>query len=74
MVRLSPETLQRLQAALPPYASVYNPVDIIGDAGAERYRKSLEAVLDDPLVHAVLVLVAPTAMVELEATATARGA
>jgi len=71
MARLSPETIQRLQADLPPYASVYNPVDIIGDAGAERYRKSLEAVLDDPLVHAVLVLIAPTGMVELEATATA---
>jgi len=71
MARLSPETIQRLQAALPPYASVYNPVDIIGDAGAERYRKSLEAVLDDPLVHAVLLLIAPTAMVEIEATATA---
>lgn len=71
MARLSPETIQRLQAALPPFASVYNPVDIIGDAGAERYRKSLEAILDDPLVHAVLLLVAPTAMVEIEATATA---
>jgi len=71
MARLSPETIQRLQAFLPPYASVYNPVDIIGDAGAERYRKSLEAVLDDPLVHAVLVLAAPTGMVEMEATATA---
>ncbi|MBI5520419.1 MAG: acetate--CoA ligase family protein [Desulfovibrio sp.] len=71
MARLSPETIQRLQAELPPYASVNNPVDIIGDAGAERYRKSLEAVLDDSLVHAVLLLIAPTAMVELEATATA---
>lgn len=71
MARLSPETIQRLQANLPSYASVYNPVDIIGDAGAERYRKSLEAVLDDPLVHAVLLLIAPTAMVEIEATATA---
>jgi Acyl-CoA synthetase (NDP forming) len=71
MARLSPETIQRLQALLPPYASVYNPVDIIGDAGAERYRKSLEAVLDDPLVHAVLLLIAPTGMVELSATATA---
>lgn len=71
MARLSPETIQRLQACLPPYASVYNPVDIIGDAGAERYRKSLEAVLDDPLVHSLLLLVAPTAMVELEATAEA---
>ncbi|MHC1701526.1 MAG: acetate--CoA ligase family protein [Humidesulfovibrio sp.] len=71
MARLSPETIQRLQALLPPYASVYNPVDIIGDANAERYRKALEIVLDDPLVHAVLLLLTPTAMVEIEATATA---
>jgi acetyltransferase len=71
MARLSPETLQALQACLPAYASVYNPVDIVGDAGAERYRKSLEIVLDDPLVHAVLLLVAPTALVELEAAAAA---
>lgn len=71
MARLSPETIQRLQALLPSYAAVYNPVDIIGDANAERYRKALEIVLDDPLVHAVLLLLTPTAMVEIEATATA---
>ncbi len=71
MARLSPETIQRLQADLPPSASVYNPVDIGGDAGAERYRKSLEAVLDDPLVHAVLVIVAPTGAAEREAAVAA---
>lgn len=71
MARLMPETTQRLQDLLPSYASVYNPVDIIGDAGAERYRKSLLALLDDPLVHAVLVVVAPTGMAEMEATAQA---
>lgn len=70
MARLSPETIQRLQALLPSYAAVYNPVDIIGDANAERYRKALEIVLDDPMVHAVLLLLTPTAMVEIEATAT----
>ncbi len=71
MARLSPETIQRLQVLLPSYASVYNPVDIIGDANAERYRKALDIVLDDPLVHAVLLLLTPTATVEVEATATA---
>jgi len=69
MARLSPATIQRLQAFLPAYASVYNPVDIIGDAGAERFGKALDAVLDDPLVHAVLLLLSPTALVELESTA-----
>ena len=71
MARLSPETIQRLQALLPPYAAVYNPVDIIGDANAERFRKALDIVLDDPLVHSVLLLLTPTTTVEIEATATA---
>lgn len=71
MARLSPETIQKLQSFLPSYASLYNPVDIVGDADSERFRKTLEAVLDDQLVHSVLFLVTPTSSVEMEATATA---
>ncbi len=70
MARLSPETIQELQSFLPSYASLYNPVDVVGDADSERFRKTLQAVLDDPLVHSVLFLVTPTSSVELEATAT----
>lgn len=70
MARLGTQTIERLQAFLPSYASLYNPVDIIGDAGAERCRKTLDAVLDDPLVHSVLVLLTPTNPLEMEATAT----
>lgn len=70
MARLSPETIQKLQSFLPSYASFYNPVDVVGDADAERFRKTLEAVLDDPLVHSVLFLATPTSSVEMEATAT----
>ena len=70
MARLGTETIERLQAFLPSYASLYNPVDVISDAGAERCRKTLDAVLDDQLVHSVLVLLTPTNPVEMEATAT----
>lgn len=71
MARLSPETIQKLQGFLPSYASLYNPVDMVGDADAERCRKTLETVLDDPLVHSVLFLVTPTSSVEMAAAATA---
>lgn len=64
-------TVERLRGVLPPYASLYNPIDIIGDADAERYRAALRAVLDDAAVHAALVLLAPTASAEIEATARA---
>lgn len=63
------ETADRLREFLPPTASVYNPIDIIGDATLERYEKTLEVVLKDDLLHAVLILFAPTAAVDAEAVA-----
>ena len=71
-LHLSPirkETADRLRAFLPPTASVYNPIDIIGDATDERYDKTLEVVLQDDKVHAVLILLTPTAAVEAETVA-----
>jgi acetyltransferase len=62
LAELSPATRTRLDAALPPTWSHANPIDIIGDAGAERYRASVEAVLDDPEADALLVMNCPTAL------------
>jgi acetyltransferase len=63
------ETADRLREFLPPTASVYNPIDIIGDATLERYEKTLEVVLKDDMLHAILVLFAPTAAADAEAVA-----
>jgi len=71
MAALSQKTIQRLQEFLPSYAAFYNPVDIIGDADAKRYRQTLDVVADDPMVHAILVLLTPTASVQIEKTAEA---
>ena len=62
-------TLEKLTKALPPFAAIYNPIDIIGDAKAERYRVTLEAVAQDEMTNAILVLLTPTASAEIEATA-----
>ncbi|MDP3427366.1 MAG: CoA-binding protein, partial [Humidesulfovibrio sp.] len=67
--RPSTETLARLTEILPSFASAYNPVDILGDAGPERYRAALTALLADAQTHAVLVLLTPTAQARAEATA-----
>lgn len=61
--RLSPDTLQTLDAVLPPLWSRGNPVDIVGDAPPERYAAALSAVLADPAADAVLLMHAPTAIV-----------
>ncbi|MBI9080307.1 MAG: acetate--CoA ligase family protein [Pseudodesulfovibrio sp.] len=71
MAALSQKTIQRLQAFLPSYAAFYNPVDIVGDADAKRYRQALDVVAEDPLVHSIMVLLTPTASVEIEETAKA---
>jgi len=61
MARFTDETSKELRSFLPPEASIYNPVDLLGDAGAERYRFALEKVLADPQVDGVIVLLCPTA-------------
>ncbi|MEZ5818653.1 MAG: bifunctional acetate--CoA ligase family protein/GNAT family N-acetyltransferase [Hyphomicrobiaceae bacterium] len=59
---LAPETVVRLDEVLPPTWSRGNPIDIIGDADAERYRAAVEAALDDPGLDALLVMNCPTAI------------
>ncbi|WP_018126013.1 acetate--CoA ligase family protein [Desulfovibrio oxyclinae] len=68
---LTPRTVMRLQEFLPGYAAFNNPVDIIGDADAERYAATMEVVAEDPTVHSLLVMLTPTAAVGIEDTAKA---
>ena len=79
LANLSEGTVEKLNAALPTGWSHGNPVDILGDADPERYRKALKAVLEGPNVDGVLVMLTPQAMsnpagvadvvIELEKTA-----
>jgi acetate---CoA ligase (ADP-forming) len=62
---LSAGTIDRLKTTLPPAASVYNPVDVLGDASASLYRFALETVLADPGVDGVIVLATPQAMTDV---------
>ena len=61
MARLDRSTTDELRRRLPLEASVYNPVDVLGDAGTDRYRLALELVVNDPGVDSVVVLLTPTA-------------
>ena len=62
LAELTPTTIERLDAALPPTWSHANPVDIIGDAPPDRYRAAVEAVAVDPGVDAVMALNCPTGL------------
>ncbi len=71
LVKLSDDTMQKLNDYLPPFWSHGNPVDVLGDATPERFAKSTEIVLQDKNVDAVLVLLTPQAMTAPTETAEA---
>jgi acetyltransferase len=71
LARLEPETTFKLQEFLPDAASAANPVDVLGDALAERYEFALKHVASDANVDGMIVIVTPQAMTEVEATARA---
>ncbi len=62
MAELSPATIEALNAVLPANWSQANPLDIIGDATAERYRAAVAACLADDNVDGVLAMLTPQAM------------
>lgn len=64
-------TYDALDEALPDAAAFYNPVDVLGDAPAERFEDAVAAVLDDPNVGACLVIACPTATFEFDDLADA---
>ncbi len=71
LAELSTTTIEALKGALPANWSHGNPVDLIGDADAERYRAAVSACLRDPGVDGVLVMLTPQAMTEPSAAAAA---
>jgi len=62
LATLSDETVERLNKVLPPTWSHGNPLDIIGDAPAQRYADTLDIVMEDRQVDAILTLNSPTAV------------
>jgi acetyl coenzyme A synthetase (ADP forming)-like protein len=67
----STETIDKLKSFLPEAANLYNPVDVLGDALSDRYKKALEVIIQDNNVDAVVVLLTPQAMTEDLETARA---
>lgn len=67
--RLSESTQCKLRESLPATANVKNPVDVIGDARADRYQTALRYVLEDPDIDQVLVILTPQSMTDIESIA-----
>jgi acetyl coenzyme A synthetase (ADP forming)-like protein len=70
---LERKTIDYLREHLPPAANIYNPIDVIGDARADRYGWAIEAVLKDANVDGLMVILTPQVMTEIEETAELAG-
>ena len=59
---LAPQTVEALNEFLPAHWSRGNPVDVLGDADAERYEHALNVVMADPTSDGLLVALTPQGM------------
>jgi len=68
---VSPAAMEQYNKLLPPHWSHNNPVDILGDADAERYAQSIEVAVNDEESDGTLVILTPQAMTNPTDTARA---
>jgi acetyltransferase len=69
LAALSEESLRKLNEILPPNWSQGNPIDVLGDADADRYGKAIEIVSGDPNNDGILAIVTPQLMTDATAIA-----
>ncbi len=56
LAKLSQKTLDVLNAALPNFWSRGNPIDVLGDAQADRYKTAVDACLNDENIDGILII------------------
>lgn len=56
----------KLRKNLPPAVSVENPIDILGDADVERYKKTLDNLTKIRKIGGILTLITPQAQTDVE--------
>ena len=70
LAQLSSETITQLNQVLPTHWSRNNPIDILGDATAERYARALKIAAADDNSDGLLVILTPQAMTDATKIAT----
>src|SRR3989344_1011363 len=69
--RLEKAQQEFLRSKLPAAAAIGNPIDVVGDADADRFRAALEACAKDKNIDGVCVLLTPQIMTPTEEIAKA---
>lgn len=62
LAALDDKNAQALKKLLPPAASIHNPIDVLGDAMADRYKAAIDACGNDPNIDGVVCVLTPQIM------------
>lgn len=71
LARPSDETIVKLQGVLTAEAALGNPIDVVGDAGADRYANALRILAESGEYKNILILLTPQRVTNCEGTAKA---
>lgn len=69
MAKFTDETTSVFKKSLPKTANIKNPVDVIGDARADRYNVAISGSLNDENVDGVNVILTPQSMTDIKTIA-----
>jgi acetate---CoA ligase (ADP-forming) len=69
LAKISETSLQQLKLVLPPTANFHNPIDLIGDAPAQRYHDALDVLCQDENVDVLIVILTPQTTTQIDETA-----
>ncbi len=69
LAAFSDKTRDVFKRSLPVTANIKNPVDVIGDARADRYRVAMGSALEDENVDGALVILTPQSMTDIDTIA-----
>lgn len=66
LASLGVQTIEELGAVMPPYASLFNPVDLTDVADETLFANATEILLKDPSVHSLFITVTKTYAINIE--------
>ncbi len=69
LAKLSAKTMEYLRGHLPAEANVHDPVDVLGDAKADRFKIALDVLLEEKGVDGIVFILTPQRGTEIEKTA-----
>ncbi|NVM53208.1 MAG: acetate--CoA ligase family protein [Candidatus Helarchaeota archaeon] len=71
LTAFSAEEANQFREKLPKGAAVHNPIDVLGDAGADRYKFVLDQCSNIDAVKGIIVLMSPQAVTQFKETTDA---